>query len=181
MKSLLARFLILTLPITLIGTAVADSNTERFTSLANYEIQNRAFALDYTKRSSEHWGNKDVKRFWAAYYELELINQKKYQNFAEKHNLDMEATTMTDIKTSSIRGLSRVAPEWTLEFITKATEKYIGDLEEMRRLGPAEDKRFLSYVVEQEYVQIQALKLASTGQPREGTQVLSSYIASLKY
>lgn len=159
---------------------MAKSNTERFMHLANYEIQNRAFALDYTKRSRENWGDEAVKQFWAKYYELEVINQRKYQGFAQQHQLDMTASTMTNMKTNGIRLVSRLAPDWTLSFIAEATQEYVLKLEELKQLGQADDSEFLAYVVEQEYVQIEALKLAANGQAQQATQVLANYIDKIQ-
>ncbi|WNC67183.1 hypothetical protein RI845_11715 [Thalassotalea nanhaiensis] len=155
---------------------MTESKEERFLELYEGEVQNRAFALMYTERSSTSWGDNDVEEFWSVYYDLEVINQRLYKPYADKYGLDMQPTFFTSVKTSSLRLMSNLFPEYMLNTIYSSTVEYLEGIKEMEKLAPEEDKDFFRYVVEQEAVQVEALGLVAQGEAKKATKVLADYV-----
>ncbi|WNC72219.1 hypothetical protein RGQ13_19165 [Thalassotalea psychrophila] len=155
---------------------MTDSKEKRFLELYEGEVQNRAFALMYTERSSTSWGDNDIEAFWRVYYDLEVINQRLYKPYADKFGLDMQPTFFTSVKTSSLRLMSNLFPEYMLNTLYTSTVKYLEGLKEMENLAPEEDKDFYRYVVEQEAAQVEALRLVSQGEAKKATKVLADYV-----
>lgn len=168
--------LIVTLIIAITGCSMTESKEKRFLELYEGEVQNRAFALMYTERSSTSWGDNDIEAFWRVYYDLEVINQHLYKPYADKYGLDMQPTFFTSLKTSSLRLMSNLFPEYMLSTIYTSTVEYFEGLKEMEKLAPEEDKDFFRYVVEQEAAQVEALRLVSLGEPKKATKVLAAYV-----
>lgn len=178
MNSFTKLFLSFTLVFLISACSMKNTEQERFIEIFDGEVQNRAFALEYTQRSAESWNDADVRAFWAAYYELEVLNQDIYKPYADKYDLEMASRTMTSLKTSGLRLMSNLFPNYMLSTIYESTVEYIKGLKEMEKLAPEEDKAFFRYIVIQEEVQIKALALVAKGKAKEGTIVLTDYLTT---
>jgi len=154
-----------------------DKNvSEEFINLFDYEIQNRAFALDSMEafvNSSEANPKLD---FFKAYLGLEQLNQRRFLPVAGKYQLSMEPRWWTRTRTRLGVLMSGLMPETSLTIIHKATIKYVAQLQELEKLSTEQDKAFFSYVVEQEQVQADAVGLLLSGDAEQGTALLTQFV-----
>ncbi len=155
------------------------SSDDKFNELLDYELQNRAFAVEYTKKSSNSWKDKNIADFWKAYYQYEVSVRYLYQEYANKLNMSTEKSRYTSTKIWTAHFASKVAPNYMLDKIHELTVNYVEDLKELERLSPQEHAKFFRFVVEQEEMQVRALGLVVDGRVKEATNTLIEFRESL--
>jgi len=154
-----------------------QSVNKEFIKLLDYEIQNRAFALESMRVAVEYGEGKDDLPFKKAYLALEQLNQQRFAPIAEKYQLDMAPRLWTRTRTQLGLGISALMPETALKAIHSATLKYVAQLQKLERLSQPKDKAFFAYVVKQEEVQAAAVGLVLVGKIWLATKMLNSFVA----
>ncbi len=153
------------------------SVNKEFIKLLDYEIQNRAFALETMKVAVEKSEGAEELPFLKAYLALELLNQQRFSPIAEQYQLDMAPRFWTRTRTQVGLLATALMPKTSLKAIHAATLKYVPVLQKMERLAQQKDKTFFAYVVEQEEVQAAAVGLVLDGKVWLAAKMLNSFVA----
>ncbi|MFC9399235.1 hypothetical protein ACFTWS_39945 [Streptomyces sp. NPDC057027] len=127
-----------------------------------HELQNRAFALrsmSGVARRLRGDGRTDLP-FWEGYAELERFNVPRYAEAARRWNLSMQPSPWTKARAALVGSTPKFLLRRLLEFAHPKTVEYLEDLRRLRDAGPSDGRDFLEYMVQQEAVQIQMMKLA---------------------
>ncbi len=149
---------------------------KEFIKLLDYEIQNRAFALESMRVAVEYGEGEEDLPFKKAYLALEQLNQKHFAPIAEKYRLEMAPRLWTRTRTQAGLWISALMPETALKVIHSATLKYVANLQKLERLSKQEDKMFFCYVVAQEEVQAAAVGLVLDGKIELATNMLNRFV-----
>ena len=157
-------------------TVMEPGFNKEFIKLLDYEIQNRAFALESMKVAVEYGEGEEDLPFKKAYLALEQLNQKHFAPIAEKYRLEMAPRLWTRTRTQAGLWISALMPETALKVIHSATLKYVTKLQELERLSKQEDKTFFCYVVAQEEVQATAVGLVLDGEIELATNMLNRFV-----
>ena len=157
-------------------TVMEPGFNKEFIKLLDYEIQNRAFALESMKVAVEYGEGEEDLPFKKAYLALEQLNQKHFAPIAEKYRLEMAPRLWTRTRTQAGLWISALMPETALKVIHSATLKYVTKLQELERLSKQEDKTFFCYVVAQEEVQAAAVGLVLDGEIELATNMLNRFV-----
>jgi len=157
--------------------AVKQGINKEFIKLLDYEIQNRAFALESMKVAIEYGEGDETLPFWVAYLALEQLNQQRFAPIAKKYQLELAPRLWTRTRTKMGMWVSAIMPRTALKAIHSATLKYVAQLQKLERLSQQKDKAFFAYVVEQEEVQAAAVGLVLEGEIELATAMLDSFIA----
>lgn len=160
--------------------SMESEKQKAFVEIFDDEVQNRAFALVGLKALSKNEESPLKKEFWADYIALEHLNQKKYHPFADKYNITQEPGGMASLKASLLVMANGWFPSYTWKTLHKATVKHVTKLEGLVKLASEEDKAFVDYVVNQEKVQAEAIKLMINGREQLAVELLSEFVAEHK-
>lgn len=153
----------------------SSSDQTRFLALLEYEVNNRMMALIAMERLRVKNQAKPDGKFWHAYYELELLNQRMFEPAIKKYGFKLEKTFKQKSLAKIWAAFSALMPKTALNSISESTNKYVADLEEMARLAP-DDQPFYDYVVEQEKVQAQGMMLLREEKYQQAVEVMQSFI-----
>ncbi|BEP57086.1 MULTISPECIES: hypothetical protein [unclassified Variovorax] len=129
-----------------------------------YELSNRAFAMRVAERLSKRLKGEKQEPFWLAYLRLEQLNAPYYRAAALGFGLNFRAGWWIEIKAWAISLVPRSLMKPALESAHSKTVEYVGELRELRRIGPASSQDFLSYMVAQEELQVEMMQLALRGE-----------------
>jgi len=158
----------------------AQPDNKAFIELFDYEIQNRAFALNSMKTAAESSTNPALP-FFKAYLALEQLNQNHFSPIAKKHQLNMAPRWWTRTRTTLGLWGSALFPDIGLKVMHRVTVKYIPQLEALEDLSSAEDKKFFSYVVAQEQAQADASNLLLKGNIAQAAALLNNFVLQNKH
>ena len=150
---------------------------KEFIQLLDYEIQNRAFALESMRVAVKDGKDDKNLPFKKAYLALELLNQQRFAHIAEKYQLDMKPRLWTRTRTQIGSWVSALMPRIALKFIHSATIKYVEKLKELESLSQQNDKDFFAYVVAQEEVQATAVGLVLAEKNWLATNMLNKFVS----
>ena len=157
-------------------TVMEPGVNKEFIKLLDYEIQNRAFALENMRVAVEYGEGEADLPFKKAYLDLEQLNQKHFAPIAEKYRLEMAPRLWTRTRTQAGLWISALMPETALKVIHSATLKYVAQLQKLESLSKQEDKTFFCYVVAQEEVQAAAVGLVLDGKIELATNMLNRFV-----
>lgn len=162
------------------GPANKDSH-EQFLQLFDYEIQNRAYALNTISGQLEIIKTTELRRFYNAYLALEQLNQQLYSPIAKTYQLEMSPRWWTRTRTQLGIWLAAMRSDIsTLKFYHKIASNYLDQLQTLENQAPEESREFFTYVFAQEQVQAKSLGLAIEGQVLAAAELLDSFVASHK-
>ncbi|MEL6183492.1 MAG: DUF4334 domain-containing protein, partial [Myxococcota bacterium] len=148
----------------------------KFQELFDMEIQNRAFALKSSQLMASESSSDSDRRFYGSWAAFEERLQQLYAPHAKKYGLSQEARGMANLQVGISRLAIGILPDSVVfESVLDQTEKYLEKLKELERVAPAEDAAFFSFVVEQEEVQIDALKLRVEGRHSDAADLLDAF------
>ncbi|WP_372747210.1 hypothetical protein [Litorivivens sp.] len=152
-----------------------------FLKLFEYEVQNRLMAyngnLGMVKRKLE----PEVLRWYQSYLAFETLNQERYTPVAEKFGISTAPNFKTKMEVFVGALVLRILSELSvLRYMCKETEAYVADLERLRDIAPEEDREFFDYVVAQEVMQVETLKLRLEGNPQKATEVIDKFVAQYR-
>jgi len=158
-----------------------ESNTElerqsQFVKLLDYEIQNRAFALNTMQTFLAEKEGSSESQFWRAYLALEKLSRQKYQPVAATYKIDQEPRFFTRVKIFwGVRAM-KWFPFISLKTIHSATVKYIAKLKVLQALAKPDEADFFVYVVMQEKVQAESMGLMVSGEQQQAIELLSKFV-----
>jgi len=162
------------------GPVNKDSH-EQFLQLFDYEIQNRAYALNTISGQLEMIETMELRRFYNAYLALEHLNQQLYSPIAKTYQLEMSPRWWTRTRTALGIWLAAIRSDIsTLKFYHKIASNYLEQLQTLENLAPEESREFFAYVLAQEQVQAESLGLVVEGQILAAAELLDSFVASHK-
>ena len=154
------------------------SKQNEFIDLFDYEIQNRAMAFGamqtmVAKRNLA----PEVLSWYQAYLALEHLTQARYAPVAAKYGIATAAKTQATLTILAARIAYYLLPELTiLKQALKQTVPYVDQLKRLRELAPEDDHAFFDFVVEQEELQVEALKLRLDHKPEQATKVFEDFV-----
>lgn len=128
-----------------------------------HELANRAFAHLAVGRMAERLDGDARGLFWKTYLDLETFNRPRYAAAARKWGLDVEAGILTRLKALAVSSVPKLLLGLLLKVVYRETVKYLGRLQDLRRQAPAEARAFMDYVVDQEQLQIEMMRMALEG------------------
>ncbi|MFF2777404.1 hypothetical protein ACFVU3_21135 [Streptomyces sp. NPDC058052] len=126
----------------------------------DYELQNRQFALISMSGVARRLGRDPQVAFWGGYSELERFNVPRYEQAARKWGMNTEPTAWTKARGSLVGATPKFMLRSLLKFAYPRTVKYLDDLRRVRGAGPGDGRKFLDYMIDQEVVQIEMMRLA---------------------
>ncbi|MEL6184425.1 MAG: DUF4334 domain-containing protein [Myxococcota bacterium] len=160
---------------------VFEERDATFRSLFEMEVQNRAFALRSMGALAETASSEEDKHFYGSWTKFETLMQEKYAPYAQKYGFTQEPGTVAKLQavfgTLAVNILpNSIAAGQMLEETTAYAEK----LRELARVSPDDDRPFFSFVVKQEEMQIEALRLKHADKTVEAAEVIDRFIAEHK-
>ena len=158
--------------------SIFEEAAEKFRALFEMELQNRAFALNASEERAASATEDGDTVFYGAWAEFERFLHRKYAPIAEKHGFTQEAKTMAKLQAGLGTLAANVLPNRML--YTRMLEETIAYAEKLRTLrdvSPDGDHDFFSFVVVQEELQIEALRLRIEEKNQEAADLLRRFIA----
>ncbi len=157
---------------------------EEFLSLLDYEAQNRAFAYQSVNRMAKKTAAEDTGPFWQAYADLEALSRARYTPFLAKYDIAAQARWTTRLRGWAGGVVGGLFPETAMGIMQRATVAYVPKLERLAEIAPestdnlksAEARAFFKFVVEQEEVQAEALRLFSQGQTPQAAAHIAIFV-----
>ncbi|MEL6695082.1 MAG: DUF4334 domain-containing protein [Bacteroidota bacterium] len=157
--------------------APLKSMNEKVAELFEMEVQNRAFALKSAHKMASKASSDEDKYFTAAWVTFEEFLQVKYAPFAAKYNLSQEAGLIANIQAGlGVLGLDVLPNAIMLKTMLDQTVNYNEKLKELRKIAPQEEKAFFEFVVDQEEVQIAAIKLSIEDKRKEAADLITDFV-----
>ena len=142
----------------------AEETHERFMDLFDMEIQNRAFALLSAERGLENTSSEGDKIFLGAWRDWEQFLKVQYAPYATKYGLSQEPRKQAKMQASlGLFATGVLSEQSVMEFMLDETIEYVKKLEELEQVSPAEDRAFFEFVVRQERVQVDSLRIRVEG------------------
>lgn len=155
-----------------------EEASKRFRALFEMEIQNRAFALRGSEQRAAGATTEGDTAFYGAWAEFEGFLRGKYAPFAEKYGFTQEAQTVARLQAGFGALVADVLPNRMLyERMLEETIAHTEKLKVLRDVSPAGDRDFFSFVVVQEELQIEALRLRIEEKNQEAADLLRRFIA----
>lgn len=142
-----------------------------------YELANRAFAAISTRALAERSRGRPEGPFWAAYAELERFNAPRYRRAALRWGLPLAPSRWTRLRGAVAGATPAFLFGPLLGFVHPKTIEYVDDLRRLRAGAPTEAEAFLDYVVAQEEVQVEMMRLARAGHFEEVPALVAEHIA----
>ncbi|WP_229052491.1 FAD-dependent oxidoreductase [Aeromicrobium sp. Leaf350] len=141
-----------------------------------HEQANRAWALSTTTGIAKRRTTMPDGVFWASYVRLEQFNAPRYREAALRWGMNPDPRLRTRIRGA----ISSRAPGFILKpFLTYAqpeTLKYARELDRLRLRGPRQGDEFLAYMVEQEQLQVEMMRLALAGRFADAAALVDQFI-----
>jgi hypothetical protein len=150
--------------------------SEVFIKGFRYELSNRAFALrvmQHLAKSSERY---EQFHLWSAYLALEQFNEPRYQMAAACWGLDSSPSFWVAVKAWTVRLVPRAFHSALLKVVHAATVAYVEKLKVLQSEGPSEAHSFLSYMVDQEELQVEMMERAMAGRYLEIERFVAEFI-----
>ena len=150
--------------------------TDDFPAGIRYEVANRAFALRTVERLSRRFEGSDQQAFWLAYLKLEQFSAPHYRALAERLEVDSHPGLWTRFRAAVVASDPGFMMERTLRSMLSRTEIYVGRLNQLQSIGPADESEFLDYMVAQEALQVEMLRLAVSGQYGDAAAKVEAFV-----
>jgi hypothetical protein len=132
-----------------------------------HELANRAFAFLAVGRMAERLAGDARGLFWKTYRDLEVFNGPRYEAAARRWGLGVTPGMLSRLKAWAISSVPKAFHGLLLKLVYRETLKYLEWLKDLRRQGPADAGAFLDYMVHQEEVQIEMMRMALSGRYSE--------------
>ncbi len=140
------------------------------------EIANRNFSKLTTKAMAERFKNQKNFLFWESYHKLEQLNSKHYSRIASYWGISTDISYWTKIKALVMSVIPSVFIDSTLKSALTRTEDYVVLLKELNAVGPSSERGFLDYMVKQEVLQVDIMKLALAGEFDAAADAVDDFI-----
>ncbi|MDR0242187.1 MAG: hypothetical protein LBJ65_11360 [Burkholderia sp.] len=139
------------------------------------EIQNRAFAIRAIGRLANRLDGDPRQPLWAAYLKLEEFNVPIYRQAAARWGLDVTPKAGTLIKAWMLGSVPKCLLGPFLKLVYSKTVVYCEELRRLRNIGPSDSRDFLDYMVDQEDLQIEMMRLSLDGQDAALARKIDSF------
>ena len=157
---------------------------EEFLSLLDYEAQNRAFAHRSVNNMAKKTATEETGPFWQAYADLEGLTKRRYKPFLAKYDIAADARWTTRLRGWAGGVVGGLFPETSMSVMQRATVAYVPKLQRLAEIAPegldsverAENKKFFIFIVEQEKVQAEALRLFGETQTARAAAHITSFV-----
>ena len=134
--------------------------SKKFISGFRHELANRAFALIAVRRMAERLQGDERRVLWKTYWDLERFNTPRYTAAAQQWGVAFKPGLLPLLKAWLLSSVPRVFIGLLLKLVHRETVKYLKWLNRLREIGPADAQGFLNYMIEQEDLQIEMMRLA---------------------
>lgn len=141
-----------------------------------YEIENRGFALRAMEGISGRLTGERQNLFWNSYYELEEFNQPRYAAAAKMLGVDASIGLGARFRGWLIGSTPGFMLRALQKYVYPKTIAYLDELKAVEAAGPARARPFLAYMVEQEEVQIEMMRLALDEQYEQIPPLLAAFV-----
>jgi hypothetical protein len=140
----------------------------------NYEYGNRGRTYIGMRQAAKHAEGSEREKFFQAYYEMEVVNQKILDHMKVELGVNYEANwfVRNGIETAIYVGWRFVSPQQLIDVIIP----YLPKLQEMASLASAEHKLFFAYIIAQEQTQLDASRAAKLESWDSGAKVIQNFI-----
>ena len=150
--------------------------TENFSDGLRYEIANRAFAIRVVSRLAERYRDTEQEKFWVAYVKLERFSAPLYRSVAERWNIDPNPGWWTRFRAAAVGSVPKLLMVNTLRSMLTRTEDYVEKLRQLQSVGPVKEKDFLDYMIAQELLQVEMMKLALSGRYGDISSAVEAFV-----
>ncbi|MEO1221972.1 MAG: hypothetical protein AAFY42_11555 [Pseudomonadota bacterium] len=149
---------------------------QRFLSLFDLEVQNRAFAYMGVEALGKRAVSDLDKAIFADWLAFEAFLQRAYAPMAKKYGVSQELRWQARLQARLATLGAAILPDRFLTKITlNGTEKHLEKMHDLYKAAPDEDKEFFDFVVRQEQVQVDSLKLRLEGKKRDAARLLADF------
>ncbi len=140
----------------------------------NYEYGNRGRTYIGMRQAAKHAEGSEREKFFQAYYEMEVVNQKILGHMKGKLGVNYEVNwfVRNGIETAIYVGWRFVSPQQLIDVIIP----YLPKLQEMASLASPEHKLFFAYIIAQEQTQLDASRAAKLESWDSGAKVIQNFI-----
>lgn len=171
MQALLSSLVLL-----LYSAASLAETSSTFHDLLIKEVQNRATARVLMSKMARVRQKNPDGVFWDAYKRLEEFNYQAFEPISTAFDVSLDAGVKSRLFAAVSSVALRVMPQFILESVYERTREYVGQLESLYRLSPAEHKAFFDYVVRQEKAQLIAMKHAVNKNYGLAAEVIDDFV-----
>ena len=149
---------------------------KRFLKLFDMEIQNRAFAYVSVEALGKRADNDVDKAVFADRLAFEVFLRRAYAPMAEKYGLT-QTIRLPALLQARLAGFAwAVLPDRMFtKIVLDGTKKHLEKMRDLSSLAPDQDERFFDFVVRQEQVQVDSLKLRLEGKKRRAALILADF------
>ncbi|MDP1539389.1 MAG: hypothetical protein Q8K94_02420 [Moraxellaceae bacterium] len=151
--------------------------TDAFIQGFSVEVSNRTFALQAMKNLSKRSEGSKQHTFWQAYLRLEQFNVPHYQAAALSWGLDSRPERLAKAKAFATNLVPMAFMSLALRPLYASTVKYAKKLRKLRLIGPTNAQAFLNYMVEQEELQVEMMRLALRKDYAAAARLVDEFIA----
>lgn len=151
--------------------------SEDFARGFRYELANRAFALRATNGVARRLDDDPRRCFWASYARLEQFNAPRYREAARRWGMDPSPRAWTRFRGAASGAAPKALLNPLLKLAHPMTVDYVAELRRLRTIGPEDGDAFLGYVVDQEVLQVEMMRLAIAGRHNEVVHLVESFLA----
>ncbi len=141
--------------------------TKAFLKGFKHELANRSFALMTVRRMAGRLEGDEWFTFWKTYWDLEVLNARRYEAAALVWGLNPVPGIPTKLKAWLVSSVPRFLMVALVRFVYRETLAYADWLRELRKTGPSEAAAFLDFMVEQEELQVEMMRMALAGRHGE--------------
>ena len=141
-----------------------------------YEIGNRRFALLTMKGISSRLTGDRRNLFWNSYYELEKFNQPRYAAAAQSLGVDASIGWGPQFRGRLIGSTPLFLLGALTKYVYPKTIAYLDALKAVQAAGPDQARSFLAYMIEQEELQIEMMRLALADEYEEIPPLLADFL-----
>ncbi|MDT8222659.1 hypothetical protein RQ595_30495 [Pseudomonas aeruginosa] len=153
--------------------------SKKFIKGFRHELANRAFAFMAVGRMAERLADDKRGLFWKTYLDLEIFNRPRYEAAARAWGLGVAPGIFTKLKAWAVSSVPKVFLGLLLKVVYSETLKYMEWLRDLSREGPADSGAFLDYMLAQEEMQIEMMRMALQGRDAEIVRFADEFF--LKY
>jgi len=134
--------------------------SEEFSRGFRHELANRAWALRSTSGIARRLEGNPSRAFWAGYVRLEEFNAIRYRQAAQHWGVPSKTRRWTRLRGAVSGAAPRAVVSRFLRYAYPKTAEYVDVLRRLRDIGPQDGAEFLDYMVEQEILQVEMMRLA---------------------
>ena len=137
--------------------------SKKFIRGFRHELANRAFAFIAVGRMAERLKEDRRGLFWKTYLDLEIFNRPRYEAAAQVWGLDLAPGLLTRLKAWVVSSVPDALHGLLLKLVYRETLKYMEWLRDLSQDGPADARDFLDYMLAQEEMQLEMMRMAMQG------------------